>query len=98
MPGSSVGTVLITGGSSGLGAAYQPPADAMLNDPADVASAVMLSRLHICEMLLNQGVSVVCLDNFITGSPRNIAPLAGRRDLRDGLAYRVGTAARPSAS
>jgi dTDP-glucose 4,6-dehydratase len=33
---------------------------------------------HICEMLLNQGVSVVCLDNFITGSPRNIAPLAGR--------------------
>ena len=33
---------------------------------------------HVCEMLLNQGVSVVCLDNFVTGSPRNISSLAGR--------------------
>lgn len=88
MPGSSpVGTILITGGSSGLGAAatragtdacgqlsdvpaeqwdrvgvtmlvpggmrtaffdgrdpqYKPPEDAMLNDPADVASAVLFA-------------------------------------------------------
>jgi dTDP-glucose 4,6-dehydratase len=33
---------------------------------------------HVCEMLLDRGVSVVCLDNFVTGRPRNIEALAGR--------------------
>ncbi|MFE0699753.1 UDP-glucuronic acid decarboxylase family protein [Streptomyces sp. NPDC058872] len=30
---------------------------------------------HLCEALLRRGDSVVCLDNFMTGSPENIAPL-----------------------
>jgi dTDP-glucose 4,6-dehydratase len=33
---------------------------------------------HVCEALLDRGVSVVCLDNFLTGNPRNLEPLAGR--------------------
>jgi dTDP-glucose 4,6-dehydratase len=33
---------------------------------------------HVCEMLLDGGVAVVCLDNFVTGSPRNLGALAGR--------------------
>lgn len=32
---------------------------------------------HLCERLLAEGHSVVGMDNFITGSPDNIAPLAG---------------------
>ncbi|MEV3925243.1 NAD-dependent epimerase/dehydratase family protein [Actinomadura coerulea] len=35
---------------------------------------------HLCEALLARGVSVVCLDNLLTGTSRNIAHLAGRRD------------------
>ncbi|MFI0986046.1 UDP-glucuronic acid decarboxylase family protein [Streptomyces exfoliatus] len=30
---------------------------------------------HLCESLLRRGDSVVCLDNFSTGDPENIAPL-----------------------
>lgn len=30
---------------------------------------------HLCTSLLNDGAHVVCVDNFITGSPENIAPL-----------------------
>jgi dTDP-glucose 4,6-dehydratase len=32
---------------------------------------------HLCEQLLAQGTEVVCLDNFLTGSRRNVAHLAG---------------------
>ncbi len=32
---------------------------------------------HLCEFLLGQGWEVVCVDNFITGSPDNVAALAG---------------------
>lgn len=35
---------------------------------------------HLCEALLVRGVSVVCLDNLLTGTSRNIAHLAERRD------------------
>lgn len=31
---------------------------------------------HLCERLLEDGHSVVAVDNFITGHPRNLAPLA----------------------
>src|SRR5215475_6964252 len=34
---------------------------------------------HLCEFLLAQGADVICMDNFITGSPDNIAHLAGTR-------------------
>ncbi|MGH7276935.1 MAG: UDP-glucuronic acid decarboxylase family protein [Candidatus Rokuibacteriota bacterium] len=33
---------------------------------------------HLCEFLLGQGWDVVCVDNFITGSPGNVAPFAAR--------------------
>jgi nucleoside-diphosphate-sugar epimerase len=32
---------------------------------------------HLCEYLLNKGYKVVCLDNLVTGSKRNIEPLLG---------------------
>ncbi|NVI85786.1 UDP-glucuronic acid decarboxylase family protein [Actinomadura sp. BRA 177] len=35
---------------------------------------------HLCEALLAEGISVVCLDNLLTGTSRNIAHLTGRRD------------------
>ena len=28
---------------------------------------------HLCERLLAEGAEVVCMDNFLTGSPRNVA-------------------------
>ena len=33
---------------------------------------------HLCEFLLGQGWDVVCMDNFITGSPGNVAAFASR--------------------
>ena len=33
---------------------------------------------HLCEALLDAGVEVVCLDNFLTGGPGNVAHLMGR--------------------
>jgi len=33
---------------------------------------------HLCEFLLAQGWEVVCMDNFITGSPANVAPFEAR--------------------
>jgi dTDP-glucose 4,6-dehydratase len=33
---------------------------------------------HLCESLLDRGCDVVCMDNFITGSPDNIAHVSGR--------------------
>ncbi|MFD3656762.1 UDP-glucuronic acid decarboxylase family protein [Streptomyces sp. NPDC058620] len=38
---------------------------------------------HLCEALLRRGDSVVCLDNFLTGEPRNVA------HLRSNPAFRV---------
>lgn len=37
---------------------------------------------HLCEYLLNKGYEVICLDNFITGNPDNIASLIGRDHFR----------------
>ena len=31
---------------------------------------------HLCEALLGRGAEVVCLDNFLTGTPANVAHLA----------------------
>src|SRR5579862_131020 len=33
---------------------------------------------HLCERLLNDGDEVICLDNFITGNPGNVAHLQER--------------------
>jgi dTDP-glucose 4,6-dehydratase len=37
---------------------------------------------HLCERFVGQGHSVICLDNLITGSERNIQPLLGSRRFR----------------
>ena len=37
---------------------------------------------HLCERLLAQGAEVVCLDNFLTGSRRNVAHLPGASGFR----------------
>ena len=37
---------------------------------------------HLCERLLAQGADVICLDNFFTGTRRNIEHLAGQQTLR----------------
>jgi dTDP-glucose 4,6-dehydratase len=38
--------------------------------------------VHLCERLLDEGIEVVCLDNFVTGSPGNVAHLAVRPGMR----------------
>jgi dTDP-glucose 4,6-dehydratase len=37
---------------------------------------------HLCEHLLDRGVEVVCLDNFLTGSPENVLHLMERPGFR----------------
>ncbi len=37
---------------------------------------------HLCERLLDEGHAVVCLDNFVTGTPANVAHLTGREHFR----------------
>ncbi|HXI11425.1 MAG TPA: UDP-glucuronic acid decarboxylase family protein [Thermoanaerobaculia bacterium] len=38
---------------------------------------------HLCDLFLSRGHEVVCMDNFITGNPQNIAHLLGR----DGFSF-----------
>ncbi len=38
--------------------------------------------LHLCDRLLQEGWEVVCVDNFITGSRSNVAPLVDQRGFR----------------
>ena len=33
---------------------------------------------HLCEFLVGRGDEVICMDNFLTGSPQNLAGLEGR--------------------
>jgi dTDP-glucose 4,6-dehydratase len=37
---------------------------------------------HLCQQLLDRGVEVVCLDNFLTGSPENVLHLMERPGFR----------------
>jgi dTDP-glucose 4,6-dehydratase len=37
---------------------------------------------HLCEALLDQGTEVLCLDNFVTGGPENVAHLFGHPGFR----------------
>jgi dTDP-glucose 4,6-dehydratase len=37
---------------------------------------------HLCERLLKEGHRVICVDNFLTGSPRNIAHLEANEHFR----------------
>jgi nucleoside-diphosphate-sugar epimerase len=36
---------------------------------------------HLCDALIDRGDEVVCLDNYVTGSARNVAHLAGRSEV-----------------
>lgn len=45
-----------------------------------VSGAAGFIGSHLCDRLLAEGHRVVGLDNFLTGSPRNLAHLAGRRE------------------
>ena len=37
---------------------------------------------HLCEALLDRGFHVVCLDNFLSSAPMNVAHLMGRKGFR----------------
>jgi len=37
---------------------------------------------HLCELFLSRGHEVICMDNFITGSARNVEHLFGRDGFR----------------
>lgn len=37
---------------------------------------------YLCERLLAEGAGVICMDNFLTGSPRNVEQLMGRAAFR----------------
>jgi dTDP-glucose 4,6-dehydratase len=37
---------------------------------------------HLCDRLIKEGHDVICMDNFITGSPDNVAHLIGRPDFQ----------------
>ena len=41
---------------------------------------------HLCERLLERGHEVLCVDNFFTGSARNIDASARQPQLRDACA------------
>ncbi|MCW2534036.1 MAG: UDP-glucuronate decarboxylase [Blastococcus sp.] len=51
-----------------------------VRDPRTIRRAVVTGGAgflgsHLCEHLLDRGVEVVCLDNFLTGSPENVLHL-----------------------
>ncbi len=37
---------------------------------------------HLCNALVSAGAEVICLDNFLTGTPDNVAHLVGRNGFR----------------
>jgi dTDP-glucose 4,6-dehydratase len=49
-------------------------------DRAVVTGGAGFLGSHLCERLLDDGYEVVCLDNFLTGTPRNVEHLTGHRD------------------
>jgi len=47
-----------------------------------VAGAAGFIGSHMCDRLLAEGHAVVAVDNFLTGSERNVAHLAADRNSR----------------
>jgi dTDP-glucose 4,6-dehydratase len=59
----------------------------MFDTPSSKKTAVVTGGAgflgsHLCDRLLKEGFRVVALDNFITGTPENVAHLAGNSDFR----------------
>jgi dTDP-glucose 4,6-dehydratase len=58
-----------------------------VREPREIRRAVVTGGAgflgsHLCEQLLDRGVEVVCLDNFLTGSPENVLHLMERPGFR----------------
>src|ERR1700680_972560 len=51
-------------------------------DTAVVTGGAGFLGSHLCDRLLAEGLRVIAIDNLITGSPENIAHLAGNPDFR----------------
>ena len=51
-------------------------------DTAVVTGGAGFLGSHLCDRLLAEGLRVIAIDNLITGSPDNIAHLAGNPDFR----------------
>jgi dTDP-glucose 4,6-dehydratase len=54
----------------------------MYHQRAVVTGGAGFLGAHLCEGLLARGMSVVCVDNLLTGNARNIAHLAERKDFQ----------------
>src|SRR3954452_14249115 len=55
--------------------AVEPVTDVRAIRRAVVTGGAGFLGSHLCEQLLARGVEVVCLDNFLTGSPENVLHL-----------------------
>jgi dTDP-glucose 4,6-dehydratase len=55
--------------------AAEPVSDVRTIRRAVVSGGAGFLGSHLCEQLLERGVEVVCLDNFLTGSPQNVLHL-----------------------
>ncbi len=60
----------------------QPVRDVRTIRRAVVTGGAGFLGSHLCEHLLDRGVEVVCLDNFLTGSPDNVLHLMERPGFR----------------
>jgi dTDP-glucose 4,6-dehydratase len=60
----------------------QPVRSARIIRRAVVTGGAGFLGSHLCEHLLDRGAEVVCLDNFLTGSPQNVLHLMERPGFR----------------
>src|SRR6266550_1991537 len=60
----------------------RPPGNCVMGRALITGGAGFLGS-HLCELFLSRGHEVICIDNFITGSPANIQQLIGR----DGFSF-----------
>lgn len=71
----------MTGTEEGAGTAEEPRTAGKSGTAEEPRTAVVAGGAgflgsHLCERLLADGWQVVCVDNFVTGSPENVAHLA----------------------